>query len=874
MKVKIFQVWGVLFLFSSLLFADDLQIYASAICPGKYQHRRGSVRHIDGGGIGYDQGYTTIDGFFASEPNEKDFMPFLDFRGHIFNDGKIATNVGGGFRKIARNRIYGGNIYYDYRRLHTLDINQIGLGFETLGTRWDLRLNGYIPVGEKMDTPYSSEFSQFCGNNMLLLEKYRLVMTGANAEVGVHFGKSKMFDFYAAAGPYYFHEKIDCKPNLYGGKARLSAKFKQYWILEISDSYDRIFKNRFQAQLTLSIPFGAGGKDSSYASENICDALFSRMVQPVDRQEIIVIDKKEQCCVAIDPVTDEPYNFVFVDNESHSEGTYESPYPTLALAQQNSEVGDIIYVFPGDGTTRGMNSGITLKNKQKFWGSGVDHTLTTTRGVIAIPEQSSTSPQITSTAGNGITLAAINEVRGINITDTFDYGIFGADAENINISRCVVNNSALGQISLAYDNSYAVALFDEVTITNGQANGITIDSDATFTSCSISNSIFENNAVYTISTSFDNPVVLGIVNNTFTRNVNGTNLTFNDSGTLILNGNRCSGTTSPSSAPFAVASFANPLTATISGNTISNNICGALRLVSNNTNGLQYNIGGNTISNNTSGSQASLGSAIWLTPNSTTTGNCTLNLINNSITGSQASCLYCSEGSYNNFTVNATGNTITGNGGGGLAFDNPCTTFTLTAQNNTISDNNDNGIATLGNRIMTTSNITVSDNTITGNTGQANALAVAHTGTTFNWTVLRNNLSSNEGSGILRYSAVGVTNLTVDIENNTVNSNQNLGSNATGGIDIEQFTNLLATIKNNTMQDNTGAGLYINSAGATPTACITLTGNNSNTNYTIDAGTGSFNLGPCNASSLNVGTINTAGTVVEVQSCPGGAPCV
>ncbi len=827
MKAKLFQILILSIFVDSFIAADDLQMYASAICPGKYQHCRGSARYIAGGGIGYDQGYTTFDGFFAPEPNEKDFMPFLDFRGHLFNDTKVATNVGGGFRKIVRSRIYGANIYYDYRRFAALDFNQLGLGLETLGTRWDVRLNGYIPVGEKINTPYSSEFTNFSGNNMVLLEKYRLLMTGANAEVGVHFGKSELFDFYACAGAYYFHETTDCKPNLYGGKARLSAKFKQYWILEISDSYDRIFKNRFQAQLTLNVPFGAGKNQNSSMSENVCDALFSRMVQPVDRQEIIVIDKKEQCAVAINPETCEPYNFVFVDNQSHSDGTYESPYPTLALAQANSQVGDIIYVFPGDGTTRGMNSGITLKNKQKFWGSGIDHALTTTRGEQVIPAQTDTAPTMTNTnvdtEGDGITLASVNEISGINLAGVTHAAIVGTDVSDVRISDCMIQGTQEFSVNI--------------------------------TSSSRSNVI--------------------MMDNVLKNNTNGCIFTFNSDAVVSIMNNSVTGTISESEAPFQITSFANPLIASINNNIVSNNETGCLYITLNNTNDAQLNISGNTITNNTTGARSSLGSAFVLSPNNTTTGNCTLNLTNNIFTGNQASCLYCSQGDYANFTVNASGNIMSNNGSGALVFDNACSdTFRLTASNNIITNNNDNGIGMLGGKIMTTANVSLTDNTITNLGNQANAFAIAHAGTTLNFTALRNNLSNNEGSGILMYPSPAITNVTLDIQNNTISNNQNvLSSNATGGIDLEQFTNLLATIKNNTMQNNTGAGLYINSTEATPTACITLTGNNSNTDYTIDSGTGTFNIAPCDASILNTGTINTAGTVTSVQSCPGGASC-
>ena len=62
----------------------------------------------------------------------------------------------------------------------------------------------------------------------------------------------------------------------------------------------------------------------------MADAIVSRMVQPVGREEIIVVGKKNQNPPAIDPATGQPYFFVFVNNTSSSDGTYESPYPTLS----------------------------------------------------------------------------------------------------------------------------------------------------------------------------------------------------------------------------------------------------------------------------------------------------------------------------------------------------------------------------------------------------------------------------------------------------------------------------------------------------------------------------------------------------------------
>ncbi|HUG89580.1 MAG TPA: inverse autotransporter beta domain-containing protein [Planctomycetaceae bacterium] len=58
-------------------------------------------------------------------------------------------NVGLGVRTTAgpAQRIWGGNLYFDYRDLGSPDFQQIGVGVESLGP-WDFRANGYLPVGD------------------------------------------------------------------------------------------------------------------------------------------------------------------------------------------------------------------------------------------------------------------------------------------------------------------------------------------------------------------------------------------------------------------------------------------------------------------------------------------------------------------------------------------------------------------------------------------------------------------------------------------------------------------------------------------------------------------------------------------------------
>ncbi len=39
-------------------------------CPDGKRHYRAAVRHIESGGIGYEDGYTTLEAFLASDPSK------------------------------------------------------------------------------------------------------------------------------------------------------------------------------------------------------------------------------------------------------------------------------------------------------------------------------------------------------------------------------------------------------------------------------------------------------------------------------------------------------------------------------------------------------------------------------------------------------------------------------------------------------------------------------------------------------------------------------------------------------------------------------------------------------------------------------------
>ncbi len=433
-------------------------------CTSAFRNLKAGVRHNEARGIGYKEGYSTLEVFGISDYFGNRFLPFFDVRGHVFNNGRLAGNVGVGGRSLLSGiqHFLGAYLYYDVRDESSLTVHQLSPGMELLGSRMEYRINGYFPVGKKQSAYHHPEFDKFKHHNLYIKRKQKRALSGVDAEVGGHITQQTKYDVYAGAGPYYLY---DAPGSAWGGKARVTGSYKQYVTLEIMSSYDRLFKTTLQGSVAVNIPFG---HKRLKKSGNNC-LLLARAVDSPSRLEIPMIRKHTKSEVAINPGTGEPWQFWFVDNLSSSLGTYESPFPLLAQAQNASSAGDIIYVFPGDGTTLGMNAGITLKNNQKLFGSGVKQTLATTRGSISIPAQSKAMPLITNTATNVVTLANNNEVSGVYLTSGVAGSslIFGLSFSNTSIH----NNTFVSTASAGAPQGILLTGSGNIFIANNHMQG-------------------------------------------------------------------------------------------------------------------------------------------------------------------------------------------------------------------------------------------------------------------------------------------------------------------------------------------------------------------------------------------------------------------
>lgn len=318
------------------------------------------MRHRESGGIGYSKGYTSVDYFLTTQGDKTEFL--FNLRGHLFNDAHFAGNTGIGVRYSLKEDHYriGTNIFYDCRDTSHFFANQVGAGLELLSHHFDLRFNGYLPVGKKKNFE-ERRFRDFVGTHAVIRSKLHAALPCVDGEIGIPFCKR----WTIAVGSYYlFSEKSHhlSTGNAWGGKARADVTLGHYVGLGASLTHDPIFHTRFQGILSINIPFGKKPKQS----RNL------RQV-PFIRNEIIPIEVKrksrEFLTTSRDPAN--PVRFLFVNNSvSSGDGSFERPFASLKEAETHSEPGDVIYVFPGDGTPRLMDEGIVLKENQILASSG------------------------------------------------------------------------------------------------------------------------------------------------------------------------------------------------------------------------------------------------------------------------------------------------------------------------------------------------------------------------------------------------------------------------------------------------------------------------------------------------------------------------
>lgn len=176
--------------------------------------------------------------------------------------------VGIGIRKIVMDTvILGGYVFGTVNKSpfkNTFEV--INPGIEALWQNWDLRLNGYVSLGEKNQFDAIKKATEHVGN-------------GFDVEGGAALPFIDGLKFYA--GGYFFN--FDRASNVKGIAGRLAYTIADLVTIEVRDTYDNYKRNTVIAGLTLDF-----GGVKNKADDDI--GVARRMVDPISKN-LATMDK-------------------------------------------------------------------------------------------------------------------------------------------------------------------------------------------------------------------------------------------------------------------------------------------------------------------------------------------------------------------------------------------------------------------------------------------------------------------------------------------------------------------------------------------------------------------------------------------------------
>ncbi len=472
MKISL-RLFGFSLALFALAFANRVETYAQhdGLFDGAYQPvmagelpslipgRLWIAANIADRGLGYQGSYVTLG------TKTHLFQDFLDGRWLFEGRGHISAESGGLFANLGIERVFSlpsagaevsSSFWFDYDNdqqgdfAHTMTAVGVSAAIKT--QRWDLYGNGYIPVGTS-DFPQGDPNGAECflGHSIVLQAAIDSALTGFDAMLRYRPEGIAHINGSFEIGAYSYNSAL--VDEFSGVRVRSGAQFMRGLIVSGEVNHDDRFN--FTGVLSVSLMFGGNARGTEYG-------LLGRDLEPTVRNDHIVRFQQD-LILAIDPDTGLPYNVFHVDNTADpgfATGTVETPFTSLADAEAASSTDDIIFVRPGDGTTRNMDEGIVLKDGQLFLGSGVQHLIPVQNGeffVLCNPIDGN-RPRITNTLGGpAVTLASRNTVRGFFI-DGAEPGAF--------ISNGIQASSGSTQRN---------GIIEDVTILSPVLNGISLN---------------------------------------------------------------------------------------------------------------------------------------------------------------------------------------------------------------------------------------------------------------------------------------------------------------------------------------------------------------------------------------------------------------
>lgn len=879
-------------------------------------------RYMSGSGVGYLGSYYQLGGFRPFWLSDDAFIA-PEARAMLTNDGQWGGNFGGLARKYleSRDRIIGAYGYFDTDSQYNQRFNQGSFGVETLGS-WDLRINGYLPLGNQ-DTMVSNGPALcvqgdpfFQGNNIVFngvqAQNRAQALTGGDIEFGIPVAPQWQW-LRANAGAYYYTSNqlapvaVDAAipnqqdKNPIGVRARLDAWITETVLASVNVTSDTVWGTNVNAMI--DIRFSGMNPTRFYPDFTTRE----RMMQPVHRNWRVAVMQYGTAVntpiQAVNPTTGKPYFVEFINNTAApgGDGSFEHP-----LNSFNNPAGipnaDLILVARGDSTLANPYVGtMKLFDNQRLIGEGSQGIaplpLSATfgncsvAGNFALPgygDGDGNFPFVKSAGGGPIvTLANNNEVTAFNFIGSGGDAIVGNGIKDFNLhdleisgnagrgialtgatgANTVISNINLGSVNSPNPNGYGNNAGGGILVTAGPAG---------LTNLKLTNVNMNSSPAGTQPYGVWLSGVQGSINTTLTNvnvNGNGTGLKLDETNrSLVANliGVSASGNTG------------NGVEVTgTNGSVTVNALNGALPLVANGNGGtgILYTQTGGTGLFNLTGVQANSNGldGIGLVNSGATT---TTNIVNGTINSNARDGIHNPISNGANSIVNVDPTDISSNGRDGYFFS--VTGGSTLLKNFTDDTLNNNGrsafFGTLDNGTVTSS--------ITNTSGQFSTLNGLHVdaanGSTFTSNINGSTLSNNTGAGI-DIQLLSGSSATINSSLSEINSNTQDGvfvsaaglSNFHGAFDNTQITfngsngvrlnldnspsSTLALSGGTDVSSNAANGVLVDAAnGANLTPTIT---NSFITNNTLDG----LRFNVASGSTVGAGTI-TNSTILDNKS--------
>lgn len=425
-------------------------------------------------GLGFNGSYLALGGKRRIGEDRLDGRWLAEAQlGHSIEDN------GGFFANVGIERVFSipaagadlsVGVFYDYdgdrQTAFANRFHQVGVSAAVKSERFDLIGNGYFPVGVQDNVfgdPNGIEY--FFGNSIVLEPGIDSALEGFDVTLRTRPKRLAFANGYVDFGGYGFNS--DLVDAFGGGRVRVGFQILRGLVVNVEVNHD----NRFGTTGVLGLGWIFGANSSGFGTE------YSRLGRDLEQtvRNDRIVRFNQDAVLAIDPDTGLAFNVVHVDNNADpgfETGSAETPFASLQAAQDQSSPGDIIFVNSGDGTDRNQDTGITLQDNQRLFGSGAPVLIGIQGGQNLLLNHSidGNLPTISNDGGFAVvTLADNNEVAGINIDATgSQFGIFG-NGNTAEIRNNIIDGAVLDGIRLAGTGDVTVT---ENTLTNNGRNGL------------------------------------------------------------------------------------------------------------------------------------------------------------------------------------------------------------------------------------------------------------------------------------------------------------------------------------------------------------------------------------------------------------------